>query len=60
MVSKSPKWGYSPDKWPNSMAYKWGVILTTYIHWDDPPSGGTPLVSYDSNVILRTVKVVDV
>ena len=23
MVSKSPKWGYSPYKWP-FMAYKWG------------------------------------
>ena len=25
MVSKSPKWGCSPSKWPNSMAYKWGA-----------------------------------
>ena len=37
MVSKSPKWGYSPYKWPNSMAYKWR-LLTTYKSWDDPPS----------------------
>ena len=25
MVSNSPNWGYSPPKWPNFMAYKWGV-----------------------------------
>ena len=31
MVSKSPKWGYSPYKWPKyaQMAYKWR-LLTTY------------------------------
>ena len=32
MVSKSPKWGCSPSKWP-----KW-LINTTYTNWDDPPS----------------------
>ena len=38
---KSPNsWGYSaPSKWPNFMASKLGVILTTYKSWDDPPSG---------------------
>ena len=40
MVSKSPKtWGCgTPSKWPNSMAYKWGLILTTGSNWDDPSS----------------------
>ena len=28
-------WGF-PSKWPKFMAYKWGVILTTYDTWDDP------------------------
>ena len=25
----------TPSKWPNSMAYKWWVLIT---NWDDPPS----------------------
>ena len=37
MVSKSPKWGYSPYKLPFHGLYM-GVILTTYKSWDDPPS----------------------
>ena len=33
--------GWSSCNWPNFMAYKWGVILTTYKSWDDPPSSIT-------------------
>ena len=35
--SKSPRPGVVGPL-PNVMAYKWGVILTTYKSWDDPPS----------------------
>ena len=36
---KSPKDRVVPlSKWPYSMACKKGGILTTYIHWDDPPT----------------------
>ena len=40
IVYKSPKdrGCGTPSKWPNFIAYKWGVILTTYDTWDDPPS----------------------
>ena len=35
MVSKSPKWSYSPSKWP-----KWLINRAYYplTKWDDPPS----------------------
>ena len=44
MVHKSPNWWCgTPYKWPNSMAYKWGVILTTYIRPGIPSSKRCPL-----------------
>ena len=43
MDSKSPKDRVIPI--PNGlfMAYKWGMILTTYKSWDDPPIRGALL-----------------
>ena len=35
MVSKSPKWGYSPYKWPKWLINGGYYLLTK---WDDPPS----------------------
>ena len=35
MVSKSPNWGWSSYKWPNFMAYNWGLLSR-----DGPPSRG--------------------
>ena len=35
MVSKSPKWGYSPYKWPKRLINGGYELLTK---WDDPPS----------------------
>ena len=38
-VNRSPKYGFSPSKWPNSMAeINGGDPITTYKSWDDPPS----------------------
>ena len=33
------------------MAYKWGILLTTYESWDDPPSRRIPFC-HDNRVIL--------
>ena len=40
IVSKSPKWGYSPSKWPKWLVNRGYQPLTK---WDDPPS--TPVES---------------
>ena len=43
LVFVSPsKWGCVPSKWPNFMAYKWG-LLTIQSSWDDPPSKDSEL-----------------
>ena len=40
IVGTSPKWVFcgTPYKWPNFMACFFGVSITTYKSWDDPPS----------------------
>ena len=49
--------GCSPSKWPYFMAHKWGVILTTYKSWDDPPS--IPMSLHDSYSPKSVVQKLD-
>ena len=54
----SPLKGWSPSKWPNFMASLHGVLLATYIHWDDPPSKQSFHLLQDSwNQIPRLIAI---